>query len=143
MVKRIVAQTTTKNIGEMIAERGEHGWDLYLAKRQLITKTNEDTYTGPASTGPRRYSVEYGGERESCDCGDYQAHRGELSCQHPVAVALLYARRRNSVPEAPTVTVGAAKRRDYLAYFGGYATMTVEEDGREHDEAVPCQRCKS
>ena len=27
------------------------------------------------------------------------------------------------------------------ACFGGYATITVEEDGEEHDEAVPCRRC--
>ncbi len=27
------------------------------------------------------------------------------------------------------------------ACFGGYVTITVEEDGQEHDEAVPCRRC--
>jgi hypothetical protein len=26
--------------------------------------------------------------------------------------------------------------------FGGYVTITVEEDGQEHDEVVPCRRCK-
>ena len=26
--------------------------------------------------------------------------------------------------------------------YGGYVTITVEEDGQEHDEAVPCRRCK-
>jgi hypothetical protein len=26
--------------------------------------------------------------------------------------------------------------------FGGYVTITVEEDGQEHDEAVPCRRCQ-
>jgi hypothetical protein len=25
--------------------------------------------------------------------------------------------------------------------FGGYVTITVEEDGVERDEAVPCRRC--
>jgi hypothetical protein len=25
--------------------------------------------------------------------------------------------------------------------FGGYVTITVEEDGQEYDEAVPCRRC--
>ena len=25
--------------------------------------------------------------------------------------------------------------------FRGYVTITLEEDGQEHDEAVPCQRC--
>jgi hypothetical protein len=27
--------------------------------------------------------------------------------------------------------------------FGGYVTITVEEDGQEHDEAVPCRRCSA
>jgi hypothetical protein len=26
--------------------------------------------------------------------------------------------------------------------FGGYVAITVEEDGQEHEEAVPCRRCK-
>jgi len=25
--------------------------------------------------------------------------------------------------------------------FGGYVAIMVEEDGQEHDEAVPCRRC--
>jgi hypothetical protein len=25
--------------------------------------------------------------------------------------------------------------------FGGYVTITVEEDGAEREEAVPCRRC--
>jgi hypothetical protein len=25
--------------------------------------------------------------------------------------------------------------------FGGMVTITVEEDGQEHDEPVPCRRC--
>ena len=25
--------------------------------------------------------------------------------------------------------------------FGGYVTITVEEDGEEHGGAVPCRRC--
>jgi hypothetical protein len=27
------------------------------------------------------------------------------------------------------------------ACFGGYVTIGVEEDGQDHDEAVPCRRC--
>ena len=26
--------------------------------------------------------------------------------------------------------------------LGGYVTITVEEDGQEYDEAVPCKRCR-
>ena len=27
--------------------------------------------------------------------------------------------------------------------FCGYVTITIEEDGEEHEEAVPCSRCIS
>jgi hypothetical protein len=30
---------------------------------------------------------------------------------------------------------------DCPSCFGGYVTITVEEDGQERDEAVPCRRC--
>ncbi len=33
------------------------------------------------------------------------------------------------------------RRRGCSLCFGGYVTITVEEDGQEHDEAVPCRRC--
>jgi hypothetical protein len=78
----------------MIDSRAMRGWDLYLAKRQLIARTGEDTYTVPASTGRKTYTVHYGGEAENCECTDYGAHRSELACKHLTAVALLYARRR-------------------------------------------------
>jgi hypothetical protein len=97
VVTTIVEQDTKKNIGEMIAERAERGWDLHLAKRQLITKTGEDTYTVPAgSAGRKSYTVHYGGDSgaEDCECTDFGVHRGEVACKHLVAVALIYARRR-------------------------------------------------
>jgi hypothetical protein len=34
----------------------------------------------------------------------------------------------------------AAKRRGCPSCFGGYVTITVEEDVSERDEAVPCRR---
>ncbi len=34
-----------------------------------------------------------------------------------------------------------ARLEDCPYCFGGYVTITVEEDGQEHDEAVPCRRC--
>ena len=37
----------------------------------------------------------------------------------------------------------AAARREFPACFGGYVTITVEEDGIERDEAVPCRRCSA
>jgi hypothetical protein len=34
------------------------------------------------------------------------------------------------------------KPRGCSLCFGGYITMTAEEDGREYDEVVPCRRCR-
>jgi hypothetical protein len=93
----IVTEPTHGDIAEMIAARSMRGWNLYLAKRQLITQTDEDTYTVPAS-GDGTYTVCYGGKVESCECTDYGVHNGAgypgLPCKHLVAVALIYARRR-------------------------------------------------
>ena len=33
------------------------------------------------------------------------------------------------------------ERLECTSCFGGYGTIAVEEDGQEHDEAVPCRRC--
>jgi hypothetical protein len=93
----IVGQDTEKNIAQMIAERAERaerGWDLHLAKRQLITKTGEDTYTVPAGTGRKSYTVRYGDQAEDCTCTDFGVHGGEVACKHLTAVPLIYARRR-------------------------------------------------
>jgi hypothetical protein len=94
VVTEIVDQASKKDIAEMIASRAMRGWDLYLAKRQLIARTGVDTYTVPASTGRKTYTVHYGGDAEDCECTDYGAHRSELACKHLVAVALIFARRR-------------------------------------------------
>jgi hypothetical protein len=37
----------------------------------------------------------------------------------------------------------AGEREGCPACFGGYVTVTYEEDGQERDEAVPCRRCQS
>jgi hypothetical protein len=63
----IVDQTNHSDIARMIASRAERGRDLYLTKRQLITKTSEDIYTVPASNGGV-YTVHY--DVESCECTD-------------------------------------------------------------------------
>jgi hypothetical protein len=88
---------------------------------------SEDTYTVPASNGGV-YTVHYGVDVESCECTDYSVHRGEVACKHLTALALLFATRRR--PSCPSC-------------FGGYVTLGVEEDGQEHDEAVPCRRCNA
>ncbi len=91
----MLTETSRSDIGEMIASRAERGQNLYLTSRQLITKHGEDAYSVPSSDGTRRYVVEYGRERESCGCTDLAGNRGEISCKHLVAVALLYAKRRS------------------------------------------------
>jgi hypothetical protein len=34
------------------------------------------------------------------------------------------------------------ERLECPSCFGGYVTITVEEDGQERDEPVACKRCK-
>jgi hypothetical protein len=111
---------------EEITTRAERGWDLHLTKRQLITKTSEDTYTVPASNGGT-YTVHYGGEAEDCECVDFYVHHGEFACKYLTAVALLFA----------------ARRRPACSRFSGYVALTLKQDGVEYDEAVPCRHCAS
>jgi len=87
-------EATEKNIAKMVVSRAERGWKLYLAKRQLITRTGDDTYTVPSCSGRGRYTVRYGDSVENYTCTDYQVHGGELACKHVTAVALIHARRR-------------------------------------------------
>jgi len=77
-----------------VITRAERGWDLHLAKRQLIAKTGEDTYSVPSCSGRGTYTVHYGGTVEDCTCTDYGVHGGKIACKHLTAVALIYARRR-------------------------------------------------
>jgi hypothetical protein len=41
----------------------------------------------------------------------------------------------------PFIAAGHDNRRGCPACFGGFVTMTIEEDGEESFEAVPCKRC--
>lgn len=43
--------------------------------------------------------------------------------------------------QSPKFAHAGKRRHDRPACFGGYVTITVEEDGAEHNEAVPCRRC--
>ncbi|HKH77338.1 MAG TPA: SWIM zinc finger family protein [Rubrobacteraceae bacterium] len=67
---------------------------------------------------------------ERCSCPDFEFFGREhgIPCRHVYAVAIAHATRRRRRSSCP-------------ACFGGYVTITVEEDGQEHDEAVPCRRC--
>ena len=72
----------------------------------------------PGSDGETVYLVDV--RRESCSCEDHL--RTRRPCKHLYAVLAVRAKR-------------AA-----CHCFGGYVTITVEEDGEERDEAVPCRR---
>nr|MDP9479673.1 SWIM zinc finger family protein [Actinomycetota bacterium] len=83
---------------------------------------------------------------ETCDCPDH-ARRGS-NCKHLLAVGILKASRRSGVREVRTLRVVAGdpfayagKRGGCPSCFAGYVTLTVEEDGQERDEPVPCRRC--
>ncbi len=130
MATEILLEAAEKTIARMIAERAERGRQLYLTSRQLIAKTSADTYEIPSCTTDEVYAVHYGDSKEDCTCTDFGAHRGEVSCKHLTAVALLFAVRRRGSP-----------RPSCPSCFGGYVTMTIEEDGQEDAEAVPCRRC--
>jgi hypothetical protein len=42
VVTEILQEPAEKDITQMIASRAERGWALYLARRQLITRTGEN-----------------------------------------------------------------------------------------------------
>jgi hypothetical protein len=151
VVTEILDQTSKKDIGEIIADRAKRGRDLYLRRRQLITRTGEDTYTVPGSRG--RYEVRYGDKVESCECVDFGVHCGELACKHLVAVALFYASRRGStgVKVRTISTAGdpfeaadkARQRRLRLlasVLADGCDRCGVDEAGFGHDAEL-CESC--
>jgi hypothetical protein len=110
-----------------------------------IERTATHVYLVPSCTGASTYRVRYGGEVEACECPDFEFGH---TCKHLLAVGIMHASRRSSVREVRTLRVAAGdpfayagKRRSCPSCFGGYVTLTVEEDGDERHEAVPCRRC--
>jgi hypothetical protein len=108
VVTTIVKEDTSKDIAELIAERAECGWHLHLRRRQLITRTGEDTYRVPSCSGRGTYTVHYGDKIEDCDCTDFQVHR--IACKHLVAVAFIYARRRRVHSTCKVCGVGSHEK---------------------------------
>jgi len=61
----------------------------------------------------------------------------------------MHATRRSGVKEIRTVAVvsgdpfraAGKRRRSCPSCFGGWLTITVEEDGEEYAESVKCRRC--
>jgi hypothetical protein len=54
-----------------------------------------------------------------------------------VAASLGYRRRTDDTIEAHY----ASLERPCYCYGSGVVVLTVEEDGQEHDDVVPCRRC--
>jgi hypothetical protein len=130
-----------------INARALRGLALFEEHGHRIVHLGEGAYRVPSQDGERSYDVLYGEEREECPCPDYQLGGGR-PCKHLIAVGVMHAARRSGVTvrTIPATIVGdpyahAGKRRECSACFGGYVTITIEEDGQEHEEAVSCLRC--
>jgi hypothetical protein len=128
MTRAILAdnrQTTTREaIRQAILPRTTRGLLTYNTGRVVHL---EGEFWAVPSTRGGFHKVDLG--VEACDCEDfafYGAAAG-VACRHVYAAAIARARDR---------------RRGCSLCFGGYITMTAEEDGREYDEAVPCRRCR-
>jgi hypothetical protein len=109
--------TRVQRAMKLVEERGEE-----------IEPLAGDVFVVPSQDGRRAYRVQYG-EHEFCSCPD-NTYRG-VNCVHILAVGIASAKRRSH------------KRGGCSRCFGGYVTVTVEEDGQEHHEAVPCRRCSA
>jgi SWIM zinc finger len=136
--------TTDSSAPAHPSTREARGLELY--RRGGIERIARDVYRVPSCSGSGSYDVLYG-EREECSCPDYLYGNGR-ACKHLLAVGIMHAAKRSGVKvhTIPAAIAGdpfahAAKRRDCSLCFGGYVTITVEEDGIERDEAVPCRRC--
>ena len=129
--------------------REHRAFELYRTRGHEIERIGEDLYRVPSCTGHSVYTVHYGGDVEACECPDY-LYGGGRSCKHLLAVGVMHAARRSGVKvrTLPAAIAGdpfahAAKRKECSWCFGGCVTITVEEDGRERGEAVPCRRCSA
>ncbi len=113
-----------------------------------ITRVIDDLYMVPSSDGSAWYKVVYGRDEERCSCPAFKFNPS-ASCKHLLALGVLHAAKRSGVRliTTPRVIAGdpfahAGKRRECAHCFGGYVTITVEEDGQERVEAAPCRRCR-
>ena len=124
--------------------RDARAFALYLERGGEITRIADDVYRVPSCSGTGSYDVLYG-EREECPCPDYQ-YGGGRPCKHLICVGIMHAARRGGIKE---VRIPATVAGDGISYrakkachcYGGHHYLGVEEDGVEHDEAVPCKRC--
>jgi len=137
VVTEILQEPNEKSITQMISERAERGWALYLTKRQLITKTGVDTYTVPSSADGT-CAVHYGADVEDCTCTDYSVHRGILSCKHLQAIGIMHAARRAPARRSEATCLCHCGYH----YIGHMVESQDDLDGEVVEyERVPCKRC--
>ncbi len=118
--------TTRETIKQAIQQRTTRGMLTYNSGK--VHRLEGELWAVPSTRGGW-HKVDL--DQEACDCEDF-AFYGSLvgvACRHVYAAAIARARARRD------------RRRGCPLCFGGYVTMTVEEDGQERDEAVPCRRC--
>jgi hypothetical protein len=119
--------TTTEEIRQAILQRTTHGMLTFNSGK--VHRLEGELWAVPSTRGGF-HQVNLADE--DCDCEDFTFYGSAVgvACRHVYAAAIARARdgRRD-------------RRRGCSLCFGGYITMTAEEDGREYDETVPCRRC--
>ena len=147
MVENILADTrhtTREDIKQAIQQRTTRGMLTFNTGR--VHHLEGDLWAVPSTRGGF-HQVHLG--REECDCEDFVFFGRDygVGCRHIFAAAIANATRRSGIRVRVVSAAGdpfkaAAKRRECPACFRGYVTITVEADGQEREEAVPCKRCK-
>ena len=131
MVEQILADsrhtTTREAIRQAILQRTTRGLLTFNTGR--VHRLEGELWAVPSTRGGF-HKVDL--EAEACDCEDWTFYGSAVgvACRHVYAAAIARAR-----------AVRRGRRRGCSLCFGGYVTITVEEDGQEHEEAVPCRRC--
>jgi hypothetical protein len=146
VVKEILADnrhTTTEDTRQAILQRTTRG--LLTFNTGKVHQLEGELWAVPSTRGGF-HQVDL--DQEVCDCEDftfYGAAAG-VACRHVYAAAIANATRRSGI-KVRTISVAgdpfayAGERQECPRCFGGYVTITVEENGQELDEAVPCRRC--
>ncbi|MBA3424596.1 MAG: SWIM zinc finger family protein [Rubrobacter sp.] len=137
MTNRRIAQpahepTTRQDRWRAIQERTTRG--LLTFNAGGVVCLEGDLWAVRSATHGGFHRVDLGDE--TCTCEDF-VHRGradDMNCRHIYAVAIAHATRR--CPRR------SQRRPSCPSCFGGYVTITVEEDGLDALLAVPCRRCK-
>jgi hypothetical protein len=84
--------------------REARGIALYEERGDDIQQIARGLYSVPSCSARGDYLVHYGGEEESCECGDNQ--RRGMVCKHLYAAALFAAKRRRAVRVIAPVLTG-------------------------------------